>query len=71
MPDYKMIYRDYEAMVSDELINSSDDELNAVFKNAEAGMIIYTAGYNVIKQKGIDGKWETVPSAKAFLCQRH
>lgn len=60
MSDYKMIYRDYEALVSDELINSSDDEINAVFINAEAGMKIYTAGYNIVKQKGLDGKWVAV-----------
>lgn len=54
------IYRRSEALVSERLINSSDAEIDAAIYNAEIGMIIYTAGYGIVKQKGLDGRWVTV-----------
>lgn len=52
------IYNCAEAMVSDELMNSSDDVINAALSGFEAGAIIYTAGYKKVKQKALTGAWE-------------
>lgn len=54
---YKKIYAESEALVSDELINSSDEVINQTLQGSKAGMVIYTAGYKIIKQKSLDNKW--------------
>lgn len=54
---YKKIYAECEALVSDELINSSDEVINQTLHGSKAGMVIYTAGYKIIKQKSLDNKW--------------
>ena len=56
----KKIYKQREALVSDELINSSDAEIDAAIYAVEPGMIIYTAGRGIIKQRGLDGRWVRV-----------
>lgn len=43
MADYKMIYSIDEALVSDELINGGDANINAALPNSKAGMMIYSA----------------------------
>lgn len=53
----KKIYKQREALVSDELMNSSDAEIDAAIYAAEPGMIIYTAGRGIVKQRGLDGRW--------------
>lgn len=53
----KKIYSGEEALVSDELIASSDAVINAAIPASKAGMIIYTAGYKTAKQKSLDNKW--------------
>lgn len=53
----KKIYSGEEALVSDELIASSDVVINAAIPASRAGMIIYTAGYKTAKQKSLDNKW--------------
>ena len=55
--DVKNIYKHNEALVSDGLIGSSDAEINKALPDAEAGMVIYTAGRTVVKQKALDGSW--------------
>lgn len=54
---YKKIYAECEALVSDELINSSDEVINQTLQGSKSGMVIYTAGYKIIKQKSLDNKW--------------
>lgn len=58
--DVKKMYSNNVAMVSDDLFDSSDDEINDAIKNSTAGMIIYTAGFAKAKQKSLDGKWVSV-----------
>lgn len=53
----KMIYSNEEALVSDALINESDDNINKALPYSGAGMVIYTAGYKAAKQKSLDNKW--------------
>lgn len=60
--ELKKIYRKAEALVSDGLIGSSDAEINKALPEAEAGMVIYTAGHAIEKQKGLDGSWVTMAS---------
>ena len=55
--DIKKIYRTRQALVSKELIMSSDSEIDAAISDAEPGMIIYTAGHTITKQKSLDGTW--------------
>lgn len=55
--DVKKIYSGEEALVSDTLIDSSDDVINAAIPASRAGMVIYTAGYKKAKQKSLDNKW--------------
>lgn len=59
----KKIYRPRQALVSDELINSSDAEINAAILDSDAGMIIFNAGRSIVKQKSLDGTW--------VLCEGH
>lgn len=56
----KHTYRNEEALVTDELINASDDVINNAIPFSAAGMIIYTAGYQKAKQKSLDNKWISV-----------
>lgn len=60
--DVKNIYKHNEALVSDGLIGSSDAEINKALPDAEAGMVIYTAGHAIEKQKALDGSWVTMAS---------
>lgn len=53
----KMIYTNEEALVSDDLINQSDDAINKALPYSRAGMVIYTAGYVLAKQKSLNNKW--------------
>lgn len=55
--DVKKIYSGEEALVSDTLIDSSDDVINTAIPASRAGMVIYTAGYKKAKQKSLDNKW--------------
>lgn len=55
--DVKKIYSGEEALVSDSLIDSSDDVINTAIPASRAGMVIYTAGYKKAKQKSLDNKW--------------
>lgn len=58
--DVKKIYSNKKAMVSDALIESSDETINAAIKDSTVGMIIYTAGYAKAKQKSLDNTWVTI-----------
>lgn len=49
-----------EIMVDDATIAGTAEEIAAVIGVVEVGTIIYTAGYAVIKQKGLDGEWTEV-----------
>lgn len=53
----KKIYTSDEVMVTDELIEQSDDTLNKALPYSSAGTVIYTAGYKTAKQKSLDNKW--------------
>ena len=53
----KKMYNNDEALVSDELIEASDDVINASIPHSSVGMVIYTAGYKKAKQKSLDNKW--------------
>lgn len=61
--DIKKIYSNAEALVSDDLINSSDAVINAHLPHSAPGYVIYTAGYATIKQKSLDNKWIAVSSS--------
>lgn len=58
----RRIYRNHpvEALVSDNLITASDEEINAALKDATPGTVIYNAGMSIIKQKDFDGSWITM-----------
>ena len=47
-------------MVDATTIAGSAEEIAAVIGNVDVGTIIYTAGFGVIKQKGLDGSWVEV-----------
>ena len=49
-----------EIMVDATTIAGSAEEIAAVIGNVDVGTIIYTAGFGVIKQKGLDGSWVEV-----------
>ena len=49
-----------EILVSETTINSSAEQIKAVIGEVPSGTIIYTAGFGVIKQKGLDGSWVEV-----------
>ena len=49
-----------EIMVDTALFNSDADTIKSVIGEVEVGTIIYTAGFGVIKQKGLDGEWAEV-----------
>lgn len=49
-----------EIMVDSTTIAGTADDIAAVIGVVEVGTIIYTAGYAVIKQKGLDGEWVEV-----------
>ena len=49
-----------EIMVDATTIAGSAEEIAAVIGNVDVGTIIYTAGFGVIKQKGLDGEWTEV-----------
>lgn len=53
----KKIYRKQRALVSDELINASDAEIDAAIYDAQIGMVIYNADLSISKQKALDGRW--------------
>ena len=63
----RRIYRNnpVQALVSDELITASDEEINAAIEDATPGMIIYNAGMSIVKQKGLDGSWLTIVNGTA------
>lgn len=65
MKGVKKIYDKTEALVSDELIASSDKDINAAIPSAAPGMIIYNAGQTVVKQLSLDGKWVPMASGGA------
>ena len=65
MAEYKKIYGYDEVLVSDELIQKSDAEIDAAIPDVRAGMIIYNSGYRTVKQRGLDGKWSSVPATGA------
>ena len=56
-PRVKKIYRRYEALVTSDLINASDEEIDAAITDPEPGMVIYNADLSIAKRKDIDGKW--------------
>lgn len=54
-------------MVSAAEIAGTDEQINAIvldngvpLSNLSPGTMIYTAGYAVIKQKGLDGAWSVL-----------
>ena len=49
-----------EILVSETTIGSSAEQIKAVIGEVPSGTIIYTAGFGVIKQKGLDGSWMEV-----------
>lgn len=49
-----------EILVSEATITSSAEQIKAVIGEVPSGTIIYTAGFGVIKQKGLDGEWVEV-----------
>ena len=49
-----------EIMVDATTIAGTAEEIAAVIGNVDIGTIIYTAGFGVIKQKGLDGSWTEV-----------
>ena len=49
-----------EIMVDATTIAGTAEEIAAVIGNVDVGTIIYTAGFGVIKQKGLDGEWVEV-----------
>lgn len=49
-----------EIMVDSTTIAGTAAEIASVIGVVEVGTIIYTAGYAVIKQKGLDGEWVEV-----------
>ena len=49
-----------EILVSETTINSSAEQIKAVIGEVPSGTIIYTSGFGVIKQKGLDGEWTEV-----------
>lgn len=65
MKGVKKIYDKAEALVSDELIASSDKDINAAIPSAAPGMIIYNAGQTIVKQLSLDGKWVPMASGGA------
>ena len=54
------IYTHDEAMVSDSLMDSDSDAINAALPSFKLGAVIYTVGYKKVKQKAITGLWELV-----------
>ncbi len=60
MSDYMKIYNQEEALVTDDIIDASDEVIDAAIPYARPGMFIYNAGQSKVKQKGLDGKWVTV-----------
>lgn len=65
MKGVKKIYDKAEALVSDELIASSDKDITAAIPGAAPGMIIYNAGQTIVKQLSLDGKWVPMASGGA------
>ena len=49
-----------EIMVDAELFDSDADTIKSVIGEVPSSTIIYTAGFGVIKQKGLDGEWTEV-----------
>ena len=49
-----------EIMVDAATIAGTAEEIAAVIGVVWTGTIIYTAGFGVIKQKGLDGSWVEV-----------
>lgn len=49
-----------EIMVDSTTIAGTAAEIAAVMGEVAVGTIIYTAGFGVIKQKGLDGSWVEV-----------
>lgn len=56
----KNIYKINTALVRDDVINLSNDDINDILPNSDPGMVIYTAGYKMIKQKSLTGEWVDV-----------
>ena len=49
-----------EILVSETTINGSAEQIKLAIGEVPSGTIIYTAGFVVIKQKGLDGEWMEV-----------
>ena len=49
-----------EIMVDNELFDSDADTIKSVIGEVPSGTIIYTSGFGVIKQRGLDGSWVEV-----------
>ena len=49
-----------EILVSETTISGSAEQIKAIIGEVPSGTIIYTAGFGVIKQKGLDGEWTEV-----------
>jgi hypothetical protein len=60
-----------EIMVSAAIMAKTDTEIDtALGREQAAGTIIYTAGYDQIKQKALDGSWAEVLSRTASSLRR-
>lgn len=49
-----------DAQISAEDIAKTSAELNAGLPDWPAGMLIHSPGYDVVKEKGMDGSWVEV-----------
>ena len=49
-----------EILVSEATIASSAEQIKSAIGDVPSGTIVYTAGFGVIKQKGLDGEWTEV-----------
>ena len=65
MADYKKLYCPDTILVTDEVISGGDAAINAALPEARIGDMVHNAGYRLCKQKGLDGKWMTVPATGA------
>lgn len=63
MANYKKLYNPDEILVTDELVNSGDDVINAALPESRIGDMIHNAGYQICKQKGLDGKWIAISAS--------
>lgn len=62
MEKFNKIYKESRILVSDDLIDASDADIDDAINEETVGMVIYTADMSKIKRKGLAGKWVSVVS---------